>query len=283
MSSNCRNLSNGNNSLRCAARLVASCSTSAVQSRVTRLLGAAILAVACRPPAARAPSTAVDTKQLDQSSQPAEASRDREARYPDGSGEMPLEPLSPECEQQGRVAEFLGELAYQSLSVYGRIDPGVFERGGDGQLRVKPARTGIVPDRAAEFQRSLDRVKANPEALAALSEGYEQALKICEGKCPATRYPVTLTRQAGCGSTRAHWTFQGPKLPDDLSLKAFKALYQPQAAECDFGPPIHVASRAHGTMSMRHFFGAGCNCTRDDDTDGRWKRNKDKEKYCGSC
>jgi hypothetical protein len=195
----------------------------------------------------------------------------------------PIQPLSPECRLQGRLAEYLGALAYQSLSVYGRIDPGVYTLGDDNRLQIGGDVPGIQPERAAEFKRAFEKVSADAEALDALTTGYKQARELCAGNCPPTRHAVTLAPQSGCGSTRVYWHFEGPEVPDALSLKAFKTLYQPQSVECEFGPPVYIANATDGNLSLRHFFGSDCNCTRDDNTDGEWKRDSNNKRYCGSC
>jgi hypothetical protein len=166
----------------------------------------------------------------------------------------PEYPLTPVCDEQARLQGSFVELARQSLLVYGRIDPLLFQIDPNGNVGVDPkaqARGDSSPD---GFRKALGEVQADPTASKAFQANLEQALKLCSGGgCEPRGYPIDVQRVESkypeiYGYT---WEFQTDAPPSETQLKAFELLYTYSAKggqECGGPDAISVQSPTQGVL-----------------------------------
>jgi hypothetical protein len=173
-------------------------------------------------------------------------------------------PLTPVCAEQARLQGSFVELARQSLLVYGRIDPLLFQIDPNGNVGVDPKAQARGDSSPEGFAKALGEVQADPAASKAFHANLEQALKLCSGGgCEPRGYPIDVQRVESkypdiYGYT---WELQTDAPPSETQLKAFELLYTYSAKggqECGGPDAIAITDPTHGVL----FAAASLRCRR---------------------
>jgi hypothetical protein len=176
-------------------------------------------------------------------------------------------PVAPVCAEQARMQGSFVELARQSLLVYGRIDPLLFQIDANGKVVVDPDAKERAESSREGFEKALSEVQADPAGSRAFQANLERALKLCSGGgCEPTGYPIDVKRVESkypdiYGYT---WEFQTNAPPSETQLKAFELLYTylAKGGETCAGPdPINVQDPTHGVL----LYAAVLRCYGEDD------------------
>jgi hypothetical protein len=173
-------------------------------------------------------------------------------------------PLTPVCEEQARLQGSFVELARQSLLVYGRMDPLLFQIDPNGTIGVDPKAQPQGEHSREGFEQALGEVQADPAASKAFQANLEQALKLCSGGgCEPKGYAIDVKRVDSkypdiYGYT---WELQTDAPPSETQLKAFELLYTysaPGGQECGGPDPVAIQDSTHGVL----FAAASLRCKR---------------------
>lgn len=163
-------------------------------------------------------------------------------------------PLTSVCEEQTRLQATFVELARQSLVVYGRIDPLLFQIDAAGKLGVDPNAKERAENSREGFQKVLAEIEADPIASKAFQENLKQATQLCSGGgCEPRNYDIEV-RQAESKHPDIYgytWEFQTDAPPSETQLKAFELLYTypvAQGSECGGPDPIEIKDPTHGVL-----------------------------------
>jgi hypothetical protein len=163
-------------------------------------------------------------------------------------------PLTPVCEEQARLRGSFVELARQSLLVYGRIDPLLFQVDSNGKVGVDPDAKERAGSSRDGFEKALGEVQADPAGSKAFQANLEQALKLCSGgSCEPKGYAIDVERVESKHPDifGYSWGIQTDAPPSETQLKAFELLYTysaPGGRECGGPDPIHVQAPTQGVL-----------------------------------
>jgi hypothetical protein len=167
--------------------------------------------------------------------------------------EFPLK-VNPICDEQARLQGTFVELARQSLLVYGRIDPLLFQIDPNGKVGIDPKAQERGESSRDGFRKALSDVEADPAASKAFQANLEQATKLCSGGgCERREYAIDVKRAESkhpdiYGYT---WEFQTDAPPSETQLKAFELLYTysaPGGRECGGPHPVNVQGPTQGVL-----------------------------------
>lgn len=161
----------------------------------------------------------------------------------------PADVLAPECTEWAHVQESVAELALHAMRTFGRIDPKLYRRDGEGPIRRDPEIQPLALAAPEPFDTALAKVNAQPPARDGLARGLGAAELLCgETGCPPVAYSISVdVVDASTDADRMWaWVVKDENMPSGVQWKAFMATYASEPELCPVPRSIAVRTRASG-------------------------------------
>jgi len=178
-------------------------------------------------------------------------------------------PVSKECADWAKIHGDLARLGLEALRVYGRVDPMLFVKGDNGQLKPDPKAKVRPKQNAKAFDEALARVNGDDVARKFLELGYERSLATCQklGCQPRPHDFIVVRRDDVPDSVEIYRWFIAKGGPlEEIWKDVFLTLYSTIPDVCPLFPRLHVDDKFTGTSMPKGMVPillvtGGCNCS----------------------